>query len=123
MAELRTRAWPYASVRMCFAPRVRTRVRFTPSCGRWTARIRGCPVAGRHRLVADAYGLDRDGRAELLTAMNDAIDRVEAAVRRSVDAVTRTPSRCGTGPGGSERYDRRRRWWMDHHHRFAAALL
>ena len=40
----------------------------------------------RLRLVADAYGLDRDGRAELLTAMDDAIDRVEAAVRRSVDA-------------------------------------
>src|SRR3954453_974338 len=40
----------------------------------------------RLRLLADAYGLDRDGRAELLTAMNDAIDRIEAAVRRSVDA-------------------------------------
>ena len=52
----------------------------------------------RLRLVAEAYGLERDGRAELLTALNDAIDRLEAAVRRSVDGVTRTPSRCGTGP-------------------------
>jgi hypothetical protein len=40
----------------------------------------------RLRLVADAYGLDGDGRAELLTAMNDAIDCLEAAVRRRVDA-------------------------------------
>jgi hypothetical protein len=31
-------------------------------------------------------GLDRDGRAELLTAMNNAIARIEAAVRRRVDA-------------------------------------
>ncbi len=40
----------------------------------------------RLRLVADAYGLARDGRAELLTAMDDAIARIEAAVRRAVDA-------------------------------------
>ncbi len=40
----------------------------------------------RLRVVADAYGLDRDGRAELLTAMDDAMDRIETAVRRSVDA-------------------------------------
>ena len=70
----------------------------------------------RLRLVADAYGLDRDGRAELLTAMNDAIDRIEAAVRRSVDAGDPNVHRDdGTGPVGCERYDRRRRWWTDHH--------
>jgi hypothetical protein len=34
----------------------------------------------------DAYGLDGNGRAELRIAMDDAIDRIEAAVRRSVDA-------------------------------------
>ena len=33
----------------------------------------------RLRLVADAYGLDRAGRAELLSAMDDALDRIEAA--------------------------------------------
>jgi hypothetical protein len=42
-------------------------------------------LVGALRLVADAYGLDREGRAELLTATDDAIARIEA-VRRSVDA-------------------------------------
>ena len=76
----------------------------------------------RLRLVADTYGLDRDGRAELLTAMDDAIDRVEAAVRRSVDAGDPNAVEMWNRTGGSERYDRRRRWWTDHHDEFAAAL-
>jgi len=53
------------------------------------------------RLVADAYGLDRNGRAELLTAMDDAIDRIEAAVRRRVDAGDPNTLRCGTGPAAA----------------------
>jgi aminoglycoside phosphotransferase (APT) family kinase protein len=77
----------------------------------------------RLRLVADAYGLDRDGRAELLTAMNDAITRVEAAVRRSVDAGDPNTIAMWNRTGGGERYDRRRRWWTDHHDLFAGALL
>jgi len=79
--------------------------------------------SARLRLVADAYGLDRDGRAELLTAMNDAIDRIEAAVRRSVDAGDPNSVELWNRTGGRERYDRRRRWWTDHHDHFAAALL
>jgi hypothetical protein len=77
----------------------------------------------RLRLVADAYGLDRDGRAELLPAMNDAIDRVEAAVRGSVDAGDPNFIAMVNRTGGIEKYDRRRRWWMDHYAQFAAALL
>jgi hypothetical protein len=76
----------------------------------------------RLRLVADVYGLDRDGRAELLTAMDDAIDRVEAAVRCSVDAGDPNAIAMWNRTGGSERYDRRRRWWADHHDHFASAL-
>jgi aminoglycoside phosphotransferase (APT) family kinase protein len=76
----------------------------------------------RLRLVADAYGLDRGGRAELLTAMNDAIARIETAVRRRVDAGDPNAVAMWNRTGGSERYDRRRRWWSDHHDRFAAAL-
>jgi hypothetical protein len=76
----------------------------------------------RLRLVADAYGLDADGRAELLTAMNDAIDRIEAAVRRSVDAGDRNSIALWDRTGGPERYGRRRRWWIDHRDEFAAAL-
>ena len=77
----------------------------------------------RLRLVADAYGLDGDGRVQLLTAMNDAIARVEAAVRRSVDAGDPNAVAMWNRTGGSERYDRRRRWWADHQDQFAAALL
>jgi len=77
----------------------------------------------RLRVVADAYGLDGDGRAELLPAMDNAIDRLEAAVRRSVEAGDPNAVEMWNRTGGSERYDRRRRWWMDHHDEFAAALV
>jgi hypothetical protein len=77
----------------------------------------------RLRLVADAYGLDLGGRAELLSAMNDAIDRLEAAVRRSVAAADPVSVELWNRTGGGERYDRRRRWWTDHHDQFASALL
>ncbi|MGI9029137.1 MAG: phosphotransferase family protein [Ilumatobacteraceae bacterium] len=76
----------------------------------------------RLRLVADAYGLDRNGRAELLTAMDDAIDRIEAAVRRCVDAGDPNTVALWNRTGGGARFDRRRRWWLDHHDQFAAAL-
>ncbi len=77
----------------------------------------------RLRLVADAYGLDLGGRAELLSAMSDAIDRLEAAVRRSVAAGDPVSVELWNRTGGGERYDRRRRWWTDHHAQFASALL
>lgn len=77
----------------------------------------------RLRLVADAYGLNRDGRTELLTAIDDAIDRLEAAIRRSVAAGDPNAVALWNRTGGSERYDRRRRWWANHHDQFTAALL
>jgi hypothetical protein len=77
----------------------------------------------RLRLVADAYGLDRDGRAELLTAMNDAIERIETFARRTFDAGDPESVALVNRTGGVEKYDRRRRWWADHHDQFAAALL
>ena len=76
----------------------------------------------RLRLVADAYGLDRDGRADLLAAMNDANDRIEAFVRRRVEDGDPNFVELWNRTGGSERYDRRRRWWIEHHDRFADAL-
>ena len=76
----------------------------------------------RLRLVADAYGLDGDGRADLLAAMDDAIDRIEAAARRGVDEENPGATALWNTTGGSERHDRRRRWWTDHHDQFAAAL-
>jgi Phosphotransferase enzyme family len=88
------------------------------------ARLGWRPADGpaRLRLVADAYGLDGDGRAELLAAMNDAIARIEAAVRRSVEAGDPNSIAMCTRTGGIEKYARRRRWWTDHHGQFAAAL-
>jgi hypothetical protein len=76
----------------------------------------------RLRLVADTYGLDRAGRAELLTAMEDAVARIEAAVRRSVAAGDPNAVAMWNRTGGGERYDRRHRWWTNHHDQFSAAL-
>ena len=77
----------------------------------------------RLRLVADAYGLDRDGRADLLGVVDDALDRIEAAARRTVDAGDPEAMATLARTGGIEKYDRRRRWWAAHHDGFAAALL
>jgi aminoglycoside phosphotransferase (APT) family kinase protein len=76
----------------------------------------------RLRLVADAYGLDREGRTELLTTMDVAFERIEAAVRRSVDAGDPNAKALWDHTGGMERFDRRRRWWAEHHDRFEVAL-
>jgi hypothetical protein len=76
----------------------------------------------RLRLVADAYGLDRAGRGELLTAMDDAIDRIESAARRRIDDGDARAAEMLATTGGIEKYDRRRRWWRRHHDEFVAAL-
>jgi len=77
----------------------------------------------RLRLVADAYGLDQGERAELLTAMDDAITQITTAARRSVEAGDAHAVEMWNRTGGGERYERRRRWWSRHHDEFAAALL
>jgi hypothetical protein len=77
----------------------------------------------RLRLVADAYGLDRAGRGELLEAMDDAIDRVEVAARRSFAGGDPKAAAMLNRTGGIAKYDRRRRWWADHHDQFTSALL
>jgi hypothetical protein len=76
----------------------------------------------RLRLVADAYGLDRAGRAELLEVMEDALDRIEAFVRQGTAAGDPTATTIAERTGGLEKFDRRRRWWSDHREAFAAAL-
>ncbi len=76
----------------------------------------------RLRLVADAYGLGRDGRTELLAAMDAALDRIENAARSSLVAGDPDTIAMLERTGGIEKYDRRRRWWAHHHDRFAAAL-
>jgi len=76
----------------------------------------------RLRLVADAYGLDQDGRAALIPAMDEAVDRLEAAVRRSVAAGDPAALALWERTDGAERYDRRRRWWIANRDELAAAL-
>jgi Phosphotransferase enzyme family len=77
----------------------------------------------RLRLVADVYGLDRDGRAELLFAMDDAIDRIEAVARRRIETGDAQTVEAMARTGGLVKYDRRRTWWLRHHDEFARALL
>jgi aminoglycoside phosphotransferase (APT) family kinase protein len=76
----------------------------------------------RLRLVADAYGLDPHGRTELLSAVEDAIDRIEAAVRRSAAGGGQHAAEVLAATGGVEKYERRRSWWLCHHEAFAFAL-
>jgi hypothetical protein len=78
--------------------------------------------AARLRIVADAYGLDADGRRALLGAVGDTIDVLEAAVRRSVAAGDPNTVALWNRTGGAERYDRRRRWWAARQEAFTAAL-
>jgi hypothetical protein len=84
----------------------------------WSAADR----PARLRLVADAYGLDGDGRAELLATMDTTIARIETAMRRLFDAGVPNFVAMVNRTGGIEKYDRRRRWWAEHHDEFAAAL-
>src|SRR5713101_7513027 len=75
----------------------------------------------RRRLIADVYGLDEHGRTQLLKAMDDALDRIEAAARRGLET---DPDAAATlqRTGGIEKYERRRRWWGLLHDEFATAL-
>jgi aminoglycoside phosphotransferase (APT) family kinase protein len=76
----------------------------------------------RLRLIADTYGLDESGRSVLFAAMQDALDRVEAAFLRAFDARDRPSKEMLDRTGGIEKYARRRRWWTHHQAQFAAAL-
>jgi hypothetical protein len=61
--------------------------------------------------------------ARLCVPIDDDVDRIEAAVRRSVDAGDPNTIALWNRTGGSDRFHRRRRWWTTHHDQFAAALL
>jgi hypothetical protein len=76
----------------------------------------------RLRLVADAYGLDADGRAELLEVLSDSIARGGEFVRRKVEAGDPNFITMWNDLGGMERFDRRRRWWATAEAEFARVL-
>ncbi|OWY62090.1 hypothetical protein B7486_60295, partial [cyanobacterium TDX16] len=65
----------------------------------------------RLRLVADAYGLDAAGRAELVEVLGAVMHAGGAFVRRRVEAGEQPFIEMWERMGGQERFDRRRRWW------------
>jgi aminoglycoside phosphotransferase (APT) family kinase protein len=76
----------------------------------------------RLRLVADTYGLDPQGRDELLAVLDDTMERAGEFVRRRVERVDPGFVAMWKQMGGQERFDRRRRWWLDQRPAFARAL-
>jgi hypothetical protein len=77
---------------------------------------------GRLRLVCDAYGLDLDGRSEVLRCLDASIARGGEFVRRRAEAGEPGFVRMWAEIGGMERFDRRRRWWAKTRTSFEAAL-
>jgi thiamine kinase-like enzyme len=78
--------------------------------------------AARTRVVADAYGLDRAGRHELVQIVSESIARGGEFVRRRVESGDSNFSAMWTRMGGQERFDRRARWWADQRDQFDAIL-
>jgi hypothetical protein len=90
---------------------------------------RMCIPAGPHpradarlRLVADAYGLDAAGRAELLECLADQIARGGEFVRRRVEAGEQAFIEMWERGGGMAFFDARRRWFADARPLLEAAL-
>jgi hypothetical protein len=79
-------------------------------------------LPARLRLVADAYGLDRDSRTQLMEVLSVSIAGGGAFVRRRVEAGDPNFISMWNEMGGMERFDRRREWWSQQQDRFAAAL-
>lgn len=77
---------------------------------------------GRLRLVCDAYGLDTEGRSEVLHSLDVSIARGGEFVRRRAEAGEPGFVRMWEEIGGMERFDRRRRWWADTQLSFEAAF-
>lgn len=77
---------------------------------------------GRVRLVCDAYGLDAEGRLEVLQSLDTSIARGGEFVRRRVEAGEPGFVRMWAEIGGMERFDRRRRWWSKARASFDSAL-
>jgi hypothetical protein len=78
--------------------------------------------AARVRLAADAYGLEAEGRRELLAVLDDSMARSGQFVRARVEAGDPNFIRMWEEMGGQERFDRRRRWWADGRPRFERVL-
>jgi Phosphotransferase enzyme family len=76
----------------------------------------------RLRIVADAYGLDRASRHDLLVILSESMARGGQFVRRRVAAGDPNFTKMWNEMGGTERFDRRRAWWVEHREHFQRAL-
>jgi hypothetical protein len=76
----------------------------------------------RVRLVCDAYGLETEGRSEVLHSLDMAIAHGGEFVRRRAEAGEPGFVAMWAEIGGMERFDRRRRWWATARTSFDAAL-
>jgi hypothetical protein len=72
--------------------------------------------------VADAYGLAREQRRELLDLLDESMARGGEFVRRRVARGDSNFISMWNEMGGQERFDRRQRWWDDAAYRFRASL-
>ncbi len=79
-------------------------------------------LPARLRVVADAYGLDADGRARLLVHLDGSMARGGQFVLRRVEAGDPNFIAMWEAMGGMTRFDRRRAWWADARAEFEAAL-
>ena len=77
----------------------------------------------RRMLLPSLYGLDGDGRHDLLACLDDAIAHGGEFVLRHVEAGEPGFVAMWRDMGGMERFDRRRAWWADARPSFLAALL
>lgn len=76
----------------------------------------------RLRLVCDAYGLDADGRSEVIGSLSASISAGGDFVRRHAEAGEPGFVKMWAEIGGMERFDRRRNWWAEARPEFEAAL-
>lgn len=79
-------------------------------------------LPARLRLVADEYGLDADGRRELLVTLDGSMASGGEFVRRRMEAGDPNFIAMWESMGGMARFDRRRAWWADQRAQFATAL-
>jgi hypothetical protein len=76
----------------------------------------------RLRLVADTYGLDADGRSELLGLIPVAMARARSFIEGRVAAGDLNFQLMYDYTGGAKRFDDQDDWWTDHRESFVTAL-
>jgi hypothetical protein len=77
---------------------------------------------GRLRLLADTYGLDADGRRELIQHLDRSMRGGGAFVKRRAERGDPNFLLMLAEMGGMERYERRTRWWEQTRQSFVDAL-